>query len=729
MRKSIKKAIWWLTAPSYYLKVLTPTLCVLLAAILSFFWVINEHVLKKQRQDALTAAQSALTVVNQNLEQHFNSMAKIALSIQNSGDFLLPAETMTVPQRDTMLTELDRYALSNGFIADIAYYNMMDKEILFSSQGQFTLSEFDKYVYHVSENLSDMADEKFILRIFAAANQMTLGDKSACLAFLCHTPLVSATSTRFVAFFVDAQQVDSMIRDAMGQMDGSVSLYSNDRLVYRLDPAGKTTDQREAQIRQNGQSITQEKAFTYLYAAAPVYQWEWVVTRDNNVLFANYNVNRVFYLSVLGALLLVLLAVAAIAAVYVSSPVYKLAHKYAADLNQLRQKRISALDYMGSVLDLYAEHKAAVEKELFLSNLLWGHYTKEEQLLNELKQTDIVFTHKWFCCCAVYSLTPWPAGEAARLGDWLEKQLIAPDRCCYFVSLKGGRGVMLVINQDQQEMCASLPLQGQMVAVGFGVSCQKLSQVSESARQAAQSASFARDNQLFSVCYQNMMTALDSKPFSAFYAGLSKALSQSKWESIAPLCRHTAQELAPDGLLTPGYLLRICCEQLQKLLCEKGAEQLPPLPVSAAEDALHDRLDTLCSRLIEISPRSSERVPREQLLLERIESVIRDRLYDSALSLDTIADACGVTPSYLIRFYKTQTGISPMKQVDNRRMEKAKELLRTTKMTLRQIVEECGYIDESNFARKFKKQEGLTPIAYRRKENDNDQNGDLTINN
>ena len=46
-------------------------------------------------------------------------------------------------------------------------------------------------------------------------------------------------------------------------------------------------------------------------------------------------------------------------------------------------------------------------------------------------------------------------------------------------------------------------------------------------------------------------------------------------------------------------------------------------------------------------------------------------------------------------------------------MEKVKTLLKTTNLNLREIIDRVGYVDETNFIRKFKKFEGMTPIQYR----------------
>jgi AraC-like DNA-binding protein len=93
---------------------------------------------------------------------------------------------------------------------------------------------------------------------------------------------------------------------------------------------------------------------------------------------------------------------------------------------------------------------------------------------------------------------------------------------------------------------------------------------------------------------------------------------------------------------------------------------------------------------------------------------MQSNLSDTALSLEFIAGQCGVSASYLVRYFKGCMAVTPMQYVDTLRMDIAKHLLSTTGCTLRQIVGQCGYLDESNFARKFKKLEGVTPMSYRK---------------
>lgn len=51
------------------------------------------------------------------------------------------------------------------------------------------------------------------------------------------------------------------------------------------------------------------------------------------------------------------------------------------------------------------------------------------------------------------------------------------------------------------------------------------------------------------------------------------------------------------------------------------------------------------------------------------------------------------------------------------RLKKAAELFATTKLSVSEIAEQVGYINQSKFAAVFKKQFGLSPLEYRRSKN------------
>ena len=100
-------------------------------------------------------------------------------------------------------------------------------------------------------------------------------------------------------------------------------------------------------------------------------------------------------------------------------------------------------------------------------------------------------------------------------------------------------------------------------------------------------------------------------------------------------------------------------------------------------------------------------------LLEQVRNFVLEHYTDPSIGLESIADEFGFSASYLTRYFKNQTGQSLKHYIDQVRMEKAKELLIHSDKTLGEIVQTVGYVDATNFIRKFKKLEGITPIQYR----------------
>jgi len=77
------------------------------------------------------------------------------------------------------------------------------------------------------------------------------------------------------------------------------------------------------------------------------------------------------------------------------------------------------------------------------------------------------------------------------------------------------------------------------------------------------------------------------------------------------------------------------------------------------------------------------------------------------------ADEMCITPNYLNRLIRVQTGHSAMDWIEISRMNLAKSLLKQGDLQIAQIAESVGIDDPSYFTRFFKKNEGCTPSEYR----------------
>lgn len=87
--------------------------------------------------------------------------------------------------------------------------------------------------------------------------------------------------------------------------------------------------------------------------------------------------------------------------------------------------------------------------------------------------------------------------------------------------------------------------------------------------------------------------------------------------------------------------------------------------------------------------------------------------YKNSLSLEELGEIIGVSKSYLCRLFKETYGVTPIKYLQNHRINKSKQLLISTDMKLRSICAEVGINDISYFCMIFKEHEGMTPEEFR----------------
>ena len=92
--------------------------------------------------------------------------------------------------------------------------------------------------------------------------------------------------------------------------------------------------------------------------------------------------------------------------------------------------------------------------------------------------------------------------------------------------------------------------------------------------------------------------------------------------------------------------------------------------------------------------------------------------YTEKISLDQISQNVYVSPVYISKVFKQETGASPISYLINIRLERAKKLLETNPdMSIQEAASLVGYEDTYHFSKLFKKHYGHAPSHYKAKKN------------
>ena len=99
--------------------------------------------------------------------------------------------------------------------------------------------------------------------------------------------------------------------------------------------------------------------------------------------------------------------------------------------------------------------------------------------------------------------------------------------------------------------------------------------------------------------------------------------------------------------------------------------------------------------------------------LKRAEALMSENL-GVQVPLGQVAEECGLSVRHLARAFRQSTGVPPHRWLLDRRVERAKELLPNSKLSLSDVALACGFGDQSHFTRTFTAAVRLSPGVWRR---------------
>ncbi len=103
---------------------------------------------------------------------------------------------------------------------------------------------------------------------------------------------------------------------------------------------------------------------------------------------------------------------------------------------------------------------------------------------------------------------------------------------------------------------------------------------------------------------------------------------------------------------------------------------------------------------------------KEKNPISQAATFIADNLQDAQLCNTRIAEEMGISEVYLRKLFLARYGTTPRQFILEMRINKAKELLCDTTLSVADIAEHCGFASIYHFCRIFKQRVGVTPTQY-----------------
>lgn len=654
------------------------------------------------------------------------------------------------------LRALSEFGTVNGFFDHIVLYSR-DRSYLLSNQTSSYPKHFytklysrrDWNVENIRSVLESINDER------AYVLQRTNGGTQSIAVFM-PVPTTGPQTRGHIAFIFSHARIDKLIT-SRAEEEMSVYLFGEDRaLLYtsRKRPVpgvGALSDQLEAHAAHRWTATIELGDQEFLFAADTMDGFGWRVMAVSPKSVAISHVVWLRNLLLIVVVVLVGLGMPMIYAIirHLHRPLRHLADSlgrenlYDSHTDEWQTIETFVHDLRSENVQLrtmrsFSEVSAVARLYLRLLRGQFGSFD-EFQELSRFTDRESPKPGCFVCLVGVGSVTE---EDPLKKQDMVTALNAAPTSECSFVALDAlNRSIIPIVVQDQREDDGDTPVRRGVIEylqgiihnrlqgtfpIGVGSACRTARDVPVSLDQARQALRYG-----FVYPEGSIIPFADIESREELRLAPPRKLFERFRESFETLnVRQITQALDTlvHAIKESHYSMRVVDFVLFEIMgtvWERVVEGNLPrdkaqqffVPLSTLEhveniDVFRDRCVELISGLI-AEARYDEPHLRNRKRVQDIVQFLNDSYCDDGLTLASVAERFGMSPTNLTHHFKSKIGKTVMAYLDDVRMDHAKRLLMEADMPVSEIVRQVGYVDVSNFIKKFKKYTGTTPGRYR----------------
>ncbi|MDD6034517.1 MAG: helix-turn-helix domain-containing protein, partial [Oscillospiraceae bacterium] len=564
------------------------------------------------------------------------------------------------------------------------------------------------------------------------------GDKTGSyLAYLSPVPSLAASPSGTLAFLVNRQYFDDMVKKDCGEFGGYLLILDTFYgISYAMDQCGEhdlNLVGEALSIPDGGQvafTNIDGETFAFLRTVSTNYGFTYFYAIPTSVLYAE-SLRNVWVLALIGCgLMMTLILAAMLTTAHNCRPFLQLAgdlipdvQPYRTDLFEQIRLQYRSMESQNSSLQLQIRNVSLRGRQRLLSELLHGWRGDREQLTTALEQTGIRFRYGSFFVMLI------------RLEEMPDSSLETVQRSCSRLQELRRDGDVFLVEEAEPSVVAVLMNLEKNEEFRQQSPCE-LQQLLRAAGVRARIgvSLFHSDPFHINTAFCEGLVALQESTTVAFFQKpdhleesllcpsvegkmLQQSLLSGSEETAARVLRGMCAAVEKQH---PTYQASRCfCFYVVCLLIQIRPMLQQELPEEELlQEACHAELPRFCFtaeaviRQICCNIRAARSSGEQKLVQDMMEYI--DRNYgDYALSVETLAAQFSVSEKTVRQIVKEQTGMNLTGYLTTLRMNYIKKQLAETDIPVRELISQVGYTDVSSFTRKFRQMEGVTPGQYR----------------
>ena len=298
------------------------------------------------------------------------------------------------------------------------------------------------------------------------------------------------------------------------------------------------------------------------------------------------------------------------------------------------------------------------------------------------------------------------------------------DQACYAVLQAPETQELLALCGEAVDAVGSIPRYQMTIGISLHhTDPLTLADAAEEAEQARQFADYAHPEQPV-IGYADIPT-VDQESMAETIQVLQQvrtAVEHGKpdvaQKSLQALFRHIHMKKLPTGEIRSIYIsvYNFCSTQLfWNRDTENISGSLSALQALLQSGSIRELEEYLCAFVDLLYQQRDYRLESPEDLIKAVRHHIQQH-YMEELTLEALADKVHLSPSYLSKLFKRETGENLSVYIQGVRIRQAKILLRTTDLKTYEVAERVGISDPVYFSRTFKKITGMKPKDFRHAE-------------